>query len=395
MLFSNRYELAVRFAGSLVPRNPSLQILSAIKVVQKKDTISYESTDIDTFLRVRLPIWGNIEGEYAVSAKSLLKAPKKIATKISDGKISFGSVSMASLDLKEFPSLETRFFTNPVWEQNSFSRKEFVDAGKRACNYVATDISRLALTGVYFRSGFLYATNGHYLLRYKINLKAKGNIAFIIPCAFFRMLQNPFVIDDEIDISIHMPEQDKGYIVARGMSFELVSRLINTEYPDIEKAIPKVMPYSFQVERQPFLDVVNKAATFSNNKSHLAEIIPENNGTEFKISAIDKDGGTEYSDSIKAKPISKKKWDGIAFNAESMSVILSDSPGGIVTLKAGESQISAITIEPQGHDELFFLLMPLRKIDEDQKPESDEKKDETKTQGAQKNEVSKDEVKKK
>jgi DNA polymerase III sliding clamp (beta) subunit (PCNA family) len=396
MLFQNRYQQAVKFLCTLIPKKSSLKILEAIKVSQKKESITYEATDLDNFLRVRLPLWGKIEGDFAVNAKQLSKAPKMIATKISPDRISFGNLSISALDIKEFPSLETRFFNIPIWEQSCYSKSEFLEAGERACNYASTDPSRAALEGVCFRNGYFCATNGNYLLKIKTGLKAKKGIEFIIPKIFFRLISNEFVIDDQIDISVYVADKEQGYIIARGMSFELVSKLIPGPYPDIEPVLPKIMPHSFSIEREPFLEVVKNAVTYSNKlKNSMAEIIPDEKGDHFQIKVSDKEGGLEFSDNIAVKQNSKKKWNGVAFNAKSMSVILSDAPGGIVTLKAGESQISAITIEPKDNDKLFFLLMPLRRLDEDQNPKQDEKKDETKPTEPQKKGVPKDEVTKK
>ena len=373
-LFQNRYQQAVKFLCSLIPKKGSLKILSSIKVSQKKESITYEATDLDTFLRVRLPLWGNIEGDYVVDAKQLMKAPKMISTKISADRISFGNLSVPAQDIKEFPSLETRFFTNPVWEQSCFSKKEFVEIGKRACNYAsALELSRGVLEGVCFRNGYFYATNGNYLLKAKIGLKAKKGFEFIMPRTFFKLLSNEFVLDDEIDLSVFRADKEQGYIVARGMSFELVSKLISDEYPVVERVLPKEMPYSYTIERMPFLEAVTKAVMYANKKSHLTELVPNGKGLAIKV--VDKEGGIEFSENIEAKQLSKKKWTGCSFNAKSMSVILSDAPGGIVTFKAGENKLSALTIEPESDPRLFFLLMPLRTLEEDGKdPSKDDAK---------------------
>jgi DNA polymerase III sliding clamp (beta) subunit (PCNA family) len=172
------------------------------------------------------------------------------------------------------------------------------------------------------------------------------------------------VLDDEIDLSVFFTDKEQGYIVARGMSFELVSKLIPCPYPDIEKAIPKKMPFAFSIEREPFLDTVKKAELYANKKNRMTELSPGKKENELSIIVKDMDEGVEFSEQILAKMLTKPKWNGIAFNAKSMSAILSDAPGRMLTLKAGEKQISAITIEPTGHDELYFLLMPLRKTDD-------------------------------
>jgi len=386
MLFQNRYQQAVKFLCSLIPKKTSLKILGAIKISQKKESITYEATDLDNFLRVRLPLWGDIEGDYVVDANQIRKAPKMIATKILAEKVSFGNLSLPTQDIKEFPSLETRFFKSPVWEQPCFSKNDFLKVGKRACNYTAQDISRGVLEGVCFRNGFFYATNGQYLLKAMVGLKAKKGIEFTVPRMFFKLLSNEFVLDDEIDLSVFMADKEQGYIVARGMSFELVSKLVPGEYPIIERVLPKEMPHVFSIEREPFLEVAKKAVLYANKKSHMAEIFPLKDGNGLGVKVSNKDESIEFIEKIEAKQISKKTWEGCAFNAKSMSVILADAPGGIVTFKAGENKLSALTIEPESDPGLFFLLMPLRTLEEDgqENPDSNAKPEGKKEPAAQK-----------
>ena len=382
MLFQNRYQQAVKFLCSLIPAKSSLKILGSIKVSQKKESITYEATDLDNFLRVRLPLWGDIEGDFVVDAKQLPKAPKMFATKIAKDKVHFGNLSLLAQEITEFPSLETGFFKKPVWEQPCFSRHEFLKIGKRACNYTAHNELHAVLEGVCFRDGSFYATNGQYLLKAKVGLKAKKGIEFIIPRTFFKLLSNDFVIDDAIDLSVFMADKDQGYIIARGMSFELVSKLLPGEYPIIENVLPKEMPHVFLIEREPFLEVVKKAVLYANKKSYMAEMFPLKDRKGLGVKVQNKETGVEFVESIVAKQISKKKWDGCAFNAKSMSVILADAPGGIVTFKAGKNKLSALTIEPDSDSGLFFLLMPLRTFEEDgQEPNPNPESTENKEQG--------------
>lgn len=366
MLFSNRYEQAVKFINTLVPKKTSLQILSAVKINQKKASITYESTDLDNFLRVHLPVWSDIEGEFVIDSKFLMKAPKKIATTISGDKISFGNISVTSQNIKEFPSLETCFFNNPVWEQSFFPRHELIDAGKRLCNYTSTDEVRGVLKGIGFRSGYLYATNGQYLLRYKTGLKAKKGLCFVISPIFFKLLSNEFVLDDGIDLSVYYPEKDNGYIIAQGNSFELVSKLIPDEYPVIEKILPPEMPHTFLVEREPFMNAAKQASMYANQVTSLAVITLQKNETEFKIAVKNIDSGAEFLETVNVRKMSEKNWDGLALNAKSLSVILSDCPGKYVLFKAGENKLSAVTVEPEKNTGLLFLLMPLRTIEEEE-----------------------------
>jgi DNA polymerase III sliding clamp (beta) subunit (PCNA family) len=370
MLFSNRYEQAVRFVSSIISKKTSLQILTCVKITQRKESITFEASDLDTYIRVKLPLWTETEGEFAINSVSLLNMPKKYATGISDGRITFGNVRIIPLDAKEFPSLDTRFFNNPVWEQLYVSKHELTIAGKRLINYVSTDQSRISLTGICFRSGYLYATNGYYLLKYKTGLKSKDDTSFVISPVFLKLLSNEFVLDDGIDLSVYKPDEGCGYIVARGRSFEIVSKLISDEYPVVENILPSVMPHSFMIEREPFLQVIKQAIVFANKATSLADISLKNDNTEFAVTVKNRDNGIEFRDIVKVLKISGESWNGVSVNAKSLAGILSDCPSTNVLFKSGENTLSAITIESEHDDGMLFLLMPLRKIEDEEEDTS-------------------------
>ena len=240
----------------------------------------------------------------------------------------------------------------------------------------------LCLKGFVFVDGSFYATNGQYLLKAKVGLKAKKGIEFIIPRTFFKLLSNDFVIDDEIDLSFSWRTKIRVTSSPAGCRLSWFRNLLPGEYPIIENVLPKEMPHVFLIEREPFLEFVKKAVLYANKKSYMAEMFPLKDRKGLGVKVQNKETGVEFVESIVAKQISKKKWDGCAFNAKSMSVILADAPGGIVTFKAGENKLSALTIEPDSDSGLFFLLMPLRTFEEDgQEPNPNPESTENKEQG--------------
>jgi DNA polymerase-3 subunit beta len=363
-IMQNRFEAAVKFLCSIAPKKSSLAILQNIKIIQTESAVCFEATDLDTFLRIKLPCWSDVKGEFAIDSKVFAKLSEKVATGISDGKVQFGKVLVPTADIKEFPSLETGFFKNPICTFSDANKNELIEAGKRVCDYAVGDPSRGVLEGICLKSGYLYATNGNFLARHKISLTTKKNQEFVIPKTFFKHLAAEFIIDPTVDITIYQADADIRYIAATGRGFELYSKLIVGDYPDIEKVLPKEMPFSFTINREQFLSVTKNATMYSGtSKNFMTDISIGKNNKEFQIKTCKTDDGVEFSDTIPIETKNKKKWQGIAFNAKYLSMILDDCKGSTVNLNAGENPIQAIVIEPLD-DRMYYLLMPLRKIED-------------------------------
>lgn len=367
-MLQNRINQAVKFLNAIIPQNSTLAVLRNVRVIQKRDKIIYEATDIDNFLRITLPIWSEVEGEYLVNAKILTQLSNKIATKIGKEKVNFGKVSLANNDVKEFPSLEMGFFKAPLWEINSANTKELVLLGQRLCRYAANDGDyRATLQGVCLRDGIFIATDGHRLLRCENSLKAKKSVSCVIPQAFFKLLGNEFVIDDVVDMAAYQSGEKKS-IVARGMSFELVCNLLDGDYPNIDNVLPKSFGITFRVDKEQFLGTVNEALKYTCPKTSRVEISTPKSSSQFQIKSGDTERGTEFTDFLPVKNGNKKKWNGICVNGKFLSAILHDCAGRSIEIKTNERSESAIAIKSSDAYQMF-LLMPLRKdVEPEEKP---------------------------
>ena len=370
MLLQNRFQQAVKFLLSVVSKS-SLLILNCIKVTQTKKQVTYEATNLDTFLKITLPIWSAIEGTFAVDSKLISKLKEKVATKINQTKIHFGNVIVPNMDVSDYPLFPSCDSVKPIFESIGADKAEFVLAGKRVSNYVAAnETTRGVIMGVCFRNGHFYGTNGSFLVKQKISLKADKSFECIIPSSFFRHLSSDFIIDPTIDLRVFKHDSNTSFITANGRGFELTAKLLQGEYPAIEKVLPKKFEHTFTVGREEFLEVAKSALIYGNPKRNFQAILsPDKSWKSLELKTVPAENGVVYSDTVSVRSASKTKWDGIAVSVKYLATILSDCNGKSVEIKACNNPLSPITFQPVEDKSLYFLLMPLRRIDEEEQAE--------------------------
>lgn len=420
MNIKNRFLQAVKFLYSFFTGPVSLDILTFAKITQTKDKITYEVTDLDNFLKITLPLWTDVSGTYLIDVKTLMKADLKYATKIDKEIIHIGKLRLPKngTKVKEFPGLQTEFFKHPVWEAYEVNLRQLTMEGNRLRRYTATsDETRSALQNICLRPDYFYATDGHIGLKQRHRLYIPKDTTFVIPTCFFHHLSHEFVLCDSVDLGVYragVEDDSQNYIVAKGMSFELVSKMTDDQYPDVDHVIPKKFTFSYTVNRIELLEVVKKAINFAPSKNNMIDITPKRtnqkknddgngNSETLHVSVIDREKGVEYHDSVYAKSNDKKEsakagnkkepkkcWNGVSVNAKSLSTILVDCVGSTIEIKANENPISAVIIEPGNKSkkgDQLFIIMPLRKFDEDDLKE--EKAERKPKESAQKAEATK------
>jgi DNA polymerase-3 subunit beta len=385
MLLQNRFQQAVKFLLSVVSKLQPIPILNCIKVTQTKKQVTYEATNLDSYLKITLPIWSDIEGTFALDSKLISKLKEKVASKINQTKIHFGNVIVPNTDVSDFPLFPSGDSKKPVFESCGADKSEFISAGKRVSNYISTnEPSRGSLMGVCFRNGHFYGTNGNILVKQKVSLKADKGFECVIPASFFRHLSSDFIIDSTIDLRVFKQDSDTSFITANGRGFELTAKLLQGDYPAIEKVLPKQFEHSFTIGREEFLEVAKSALIYANPRRNFQAILsPDKSWKSLELKTVPAENGIVYSDTVTVRSSSKAKWDGIGVSVKYLATILSDCKGKSVEIKASKNAVHPITFQPTEDKSLYFLLMPLRRIDEEEEQAQD-----TKTQQVAKEETS-------
>jgi len=267
-------------ASHLTSKNVNLPILQNVLVKAEGGTIRFTTTNLE--VAVNCSVRGKVDdqGEYTVPSKlfydyvSLL--PNETVSMETDGEnlhVACGThkTRMNGLPASEFPLVPavqwTRSFKIPV--------EEFKSALSRVLFATATNESRPELTGVCmkFVKGdgesrlVLAATDSYRLSEVIIPLVSEvtDEYRLIVPArtlAEVNRILSVFKDDVESPSSVVMSSSDNQIVFGYG-PVELISRVIEGNYPDYVQIIPRQFRTEAILDREDFVKAVKAASLFS------------------------------------------------------------------------------------------------------------------------------------
>jgi DNA polymerase-3 subunit beta len=269
----------LNIVGHITAKNINLPILNNILIKVDKGNIELVSTNLEIGITHQLR--GKIEddGQFTVDSKliteyvNLLGGGEKVRAEEKDGelKIECGNykTKIKGESAKEFPLI-------PAIAKNNYYSCQTEEL-KKALNSVIFAVSnsenRVELTGVlfYFNKGRLsiVATDSYRLAEKEISINSNGGAEesrVIVPAKtaqeFLRILNNldNASLDAAQEVKIYLSDNQVLFTVD---SVDLISRLINGNYPDYKQIIPSKSQTSVLVDRQELVRAVKAAALFS------------------------------------------------------------------------------------------------------------------------------------
>ena len=350
--------------SGVINSNTVLPILEDFLFEIDKNKLTVTATDLETVMKVHLPIEAKDTGKVCIPAKILMDSLKNIAEQPLTFNIdkNYGiEITSDNGKYKVMGENPDNFPREPQADDaNSFSMSSsaLVTAINKSIFAVSNDDLRPAMTGVFFElennSITFVATDAHRLVRYTrkdVACPKKG--AFIVPKKPLSLLKSALPDnDDEITISYN----ESHLFVTHGGT-ELVCRLIDARFPDYKVVIPTDNPYKLVVNRHDFQNALRRVSVFSNKSTN--QIALNINGSELHLAAQDVDFSNEGNERMACQ------YDGenlqIAFNAKFLIEMLNGAETNEINMELSTSTKAGI-IKPseQGDNEaLLMLVMPL------------------------------------
>ena len=240
-----------------------------IRVDQKK--VSLVTTNLDMAIVDFLPVSKAEDGVITVPARLLAEfvsnLPKNETITITsdDTKVTIKAGKYSSVingiladDFPELPEIN---------EKTAVTYKMPIDEFKNSLSSViiasSTDLTRPALTGVYFNTQggtlAIAATDGYRLAEKKLIDKVKSEVKAIVPASSLQEVLRS--INDEIEaIEITFSED---LVRFRLGEVEVISKLIDASFPDYQKLIPKDNTIKATLDREELIRVTKLAALFA------------------------------------------------------------------------------------------------------------------------------------
>lgn len=353
----------------IVGKNLSLPILDNVLIDTEDSYLSLSSTDLETAIKLWILTKIIKKGKVVVPAKFL----SSFVSLLPDEKITLE-------EKKQGLYVECKSFKNQIQGFNpeefplipEFKDLEYLEVdNKKLCQGLSqiVDIaspsqSRPEISGIYFIFSKniikIVATDSFRLAEKSIALESpvKRDVSFILPQKPAREIIN-ILGEREGKVKIFFsPNQTLFEFPMKDVphpQVQIVSRLIEGEYPNYEEIIPTKFKTHVIVKRDEFLSQIKAASLFS-GKVNEVKIKIDTNGKEVQVSAQDPDIGESQS-SISAKV------EGESIETSFNHKFLID---GLLNIKSSEvafdlsKEEGPCVLKPVGDASYIYVVMPIK-----------------------------------
>lgn len=352
----------IPFIGRNISSRPQLPILSNILFKTEKGKLKLSVTNLELGLQFFIPAKIEEEGETTVPGKILtefissVSADKlefslegnNILVRTNKTKASFATIP--ATDFPPFPETET--------VKNTLPYKKIKDAVTRTAFAASNDEGRPVLTGIRtsVRDGQITfaATDGYRLSIEHVAVSDKqDNFQLILPA---------YSLSETMRIAQELSAEDVGFSIIEKKNqavFSLpdtyvFSRLIDGEFPNVEKIVPTGYKTRLVVEKDRLLQAVKTTSLFARGAANILRIKIEKDG--LRLSANTPQLG-EDEDFVEAKMEGEET--SIAFNYRFLLDLLNNFPDKDVVFESS-GPLNPGVFRPPSNLQFLHLIMPVR-----------------------------------
>ena len=353
----------------VVSSKPGLPILNNIFLQTEKGKLIMKATDLELSITTWIGADVEDEGKITLPAKQLSEFVNSIPEEIVSVEVekqnfnistSNNLASFNTMPSDDFPSIpDVGSKEDPFIQINS---ADLVMAINRVAFAAATDDIKPVLTGVKVEieeDGVSFvATDGLRLSKQVIKTaKGKQSKSFLVPVRAFTELShiiNEMGGDEEL-ISVYLIE-DKNQVMFRVGDIDLISRLIDGEFPEYKQIIPTGYKTKSEINREDFLNslkVVNIIARSVLGNKMILDI--DSKVDKISLSATQADLGKNESHfpcKIEGEDLK------IAFSSKLLTDILNHVDSDELVFECSEAVRPGV-FKIKGDEEFVHLVMPM------------------------------------
>ena len=364
--FSKALSITSRFASV----KAQLPVLSNVLLSARKNKLLISATNLELSISITIGAKVKKEGELTVPSRTitdlvgnLTEGQMNLSSEKEHLKITTGNFSstLAGMNSSDFPSVPQVVGGNAI----TFPKVDFLKSLTSTLFAASTDETRPVLTGVlliFDTSGkknilTFVATDGFRLSKKQMRLDAKISISIqerlILPKNSLSELLR--LSSEEENLKFTFSEKESQIIFGVGESV-LSSRIIEGEFPDYERIIPKETVSKLTLDREELHRAVKLASVFARDAANVVKLTV---GKDFlEISAENSQSGSQEM-KIDAKVEGDGKNLKIAFNYRFLEDFLNSVGGEEVQIELGGSNSPGVFTDPKDSDYLH-LIMPVR-----------------------------------
>jgi DNA polymerase-3 subunit beta len=349
----------------VVSTRTSLPVLSNVLVATDGNRLRLSATNLE--IGINYWIGSKIEQQGSLTVPARLFA--EFVSSLPHGNIELSAIDnvltvqtphyeskINGISAEEFPLIPT-ITSDPVLSLDAGLLR---DALAQVVVAASADEARPVLAGVYMyteeKNLFLVATDSYRLAEKRVELEeepAKG-FSVIVPARTMQELVR--LLGDASDVvEIYL---DENQVMFRIGDVELVSRLIEGQFPNYRQIIPQKAETSFDIDTAEFLRITKVASLFARESAGSVKLEIKAEGEVSIMSSDSEVGGNKSSAECEVAGDDGE----ISLNARYLTDALSVMKTPQVTF-AISGKLSACVISPTGEDvvdDYLHIVMPLR-----------------------------------
>lgn len=356
---------AVSFASRFTSSKAQLPVLGNILFSAKKTNLQVSSTNLEISTAISIGAQVKEEGELTIPGRVIAE----IVTNLPSGPVNLESE-------KEQLTVTTSNFSSRVLGMNasdfpkipqdidkaakfSLPKEEFLSGLSKVLFAASIDETRPTLTGILFifekETLSLIATDGFRLSQNKIKA---GKVGFkgrvILPKTGLSEISR--LGGDVEEISFSFKDKESQAVFGVG-NIVLATRIIEGDFPDYEKIIPKNPLYTISLDKEDLIRSVKLASVFARESANVVKL--RLNDGSINISAESSQSGNQMT-KVDAKVEGKPPDDfEIAFNYRFLEDLLLAISGEEVKMEFSDKNAPGVFTDPKDFD-FLHLIMPVR-----------------------------------
>jgi DNA polymerase-3 subunit beta len=348
----------------------NLVILQNIKIEARAGMLWLVGTDSDTYIKNFGPATIEEEGVTTVSAQLIYDIIKKLddgkiiqcyydidakILQISSGKSKF---KLMCLDATGYPNFEDQ----QMQVEFSLKSDDLAMILDKARFSISDDLSRYYLTGLFLHTlqemdGLkltAVSTDGHRLTVIKLN-HYTGDIPLdgvIIPKKALFEVRRMISLSQQQEVKISV---SRVKIKFEWETSTIISKLIDGEFPDYSRVLPKENNQLLRVNRKDLVSIIDRVSTVTNDSHRGIKLLLSTNNLVLEANSNENGSATEemvvdfnYINCIE-----------IGFNSKFLLDIFNQMESETVQIYLRDN-ISAILLKGDADENRTFVLMPIR-----------------------------------
>jgi len=343
---------------NIVSTRTTLPILGNVLIEAGKDGLRFTTTDLDVGVSATVAAKVAKEGTTTLPTRRLagivgslpndevdVSISGDVAT-IKSGASNFKILGLPADDFPQLTSLEESV-------EFKIPQAALKEALKKTGYAICTDETRYVLTGIYFvfekNSMTLVATDGRRLalVENELEFPESQEVSIIVPSKAVHELSR--LLGSDEDVLLRVGESHISFELSNSM---LICKLIEGNSPNYRQVIPAETKHRVTVEREPFLEVINRISLLTNDKSSSVKLNFSKDNIE--VVANTPDVG-EAQENLPVKYNGDKM--SIAFNPDYMTEPLKNLGSDDVYLELIDEMSPGLL---KNDSSFLYVLMPMR-----------------------------------